>query len=124
MINIIIITLSFIGGLVAKLFGGGDGVSVESVSGPVGIFSFLKQTLSLGVAYVLRYAALISIAVGIFNALPFPALDGGRATLIFYEAVFGKKLINPRTEAWLHAAGFFLLIGLIVVITYFDIQKL
>lgn len=118
-------TLKFLGLLILGLFGiGGQTPGVESVSGPVGIFVFLRQTLALGAPYVLRYAALISLAVAIFNILPIPALDGGRAMFLIYEGIFKKRALSHRTEAWIHAAGFALLILLIIVITFFDIKKL
>lgn len=120
-----VMTLSFFGGLIAKLFGqGGSEVSIDSVSGPVGIFTFLQQTMSLGAPFVIRFAGLISLAVGIFNILPVPALDGGRAVFLWFEGIFGKRALSHQVESWLHAAGFAVLILLILVVTYFDIQKL
>ncbi len=125
MANVTLLTLSFLGSLFLKLFGlGPEGVSVEAVSGPVGIFVFLKQTLTLGAPFVLRYAALISLAVAIFNLLPFPALDGGRAIFLLYEGLTGKRALSQTVEGWIHTIGFGLLLLLIVVVTYFDIQKL
>ncbi len=118
-------TVAFIGGLFARLFGvGGHEVSVDSVSGPVGIFSFLQQTVTLGAPFVIRFAGLISLAVGVFNLLPFPALDGGRAAFILFEGLFGKRALSHQAEAWIHAVGFAALILMIVVITYFDLKKL
>jgi len=123
--SITFITLKFVGALILKLFGAGSqSVSVASVSGPVGIFVFLKQTITLGAPFVLRYAALISLAVAIFNLLPFPALDGGRAIFLLYEGITGKRAIPAKTEGWIHTAGFALLILLIIVVTYFDLKKL
>ncbi|MBI4032309.1 site-2 protease family protein [Candidatus Berkelbacteria bacterium] len=120
----VVATLTFIGSFVAKLFGGGQGVSVDAVSGPVGIFAMLQQILMLGVPAVIRFSALISLAVGIFNLLPFPALDGGRAAFLLVEGFFGKRAISHRSEALIHALGFVLLILLILVVTYYDIRKL
>ena len=120
-----VMTFSFFGSMIAKLFGQGGGqVSIDSVSGPVGIFTFLQQTVSLGAPFVVRFAGLISLAVGIFNILPLPALDGGRAVFLWFEGIFGKRALSHQVESWLHAAGFAVLILLILVVTYFDIQKL
>ncbi len=66
---------------------------------------------------------LISLNVGIINLLPLPALDGGRLVFLLIEAV-RRKPIKPEYEGWVHAAGFFLLIGLIAVFTYRDIVRL
>lgn len=123
--NIIVMILAFLGKLILKLFGfGGVQVSADQVSGPVGIFVFLKQTVSLGLLLTLRFAALLSVAVAIFNVLPFPALDGGRAVFITAEGLFGRRFISHKVEGWIHAAGFLILIILILVVTYFDILKL
>lgn len=125
-VNVTMVTLGFIGTLIAKLFGfaGQSDVSVAQVSGPVGIFSVLQQVQILGVPAILHFSAMISLAVGIFNLLPFPALDGGRAVLLFFEGIFKKRALSHDVEAWLHTGGFAILILLILVVTYFDIQKL
>lgn len=137
----IVMTLTFLGHLIVLLiknvvsfFAGLVGTRIatptdqaqvlDSVSGPVGIFSFLRQTVTLGPAFVVRLAGLLSLAVGIFNLLPIPALDGGRAFFIFFEGVFGKRAVSHQVESWIHAAGFVVLIALIIVITFFDIKKL
>lgn len=123
---VLITTLSFLGTLILQLFGlnPAQPVPADAVSGPVGIFSFLRQTITLGIPFIVRFAALISLAVGIFNALPFPALDGGRAVFILFEGIFGKRAISHEKEAWVHTAGFTLLILMILVVTYFDLQRL
>lgn len=137
----IVMTLTFMGSLVSfvvmkivAFFGGLVGTAVnqptnqsqllDSVSGPIGIFSFLRQTITLGPAFVVRLAALLSLAVGMFNILPIPALDGGRAFFLFFEGIFGKRVVSHQVESWIHAAGFFVLIALIIVITILDIKKL
>lgn len=120
----IVAHLTFIGALVSKLFGMGKDVSVDAVSGPVGIFAMLQQIMVLGVPAIVRFSAIISLAVGIFNLLPIPALDGGRALFLVVEGLFGKRAISHRTEALVHALGFILLITLILFVTYLDIQKL
>lgn len=121
-----VMTLTFIGSGIARLlgFGGSSEVSLDSVSGPVGIFTFLQQTVTLGAPFVIRFAGLISLAVGIFNILPLPALDGGRAVFLWFEGIFGKRALSHQVESWIHAAGFAVLILLILVVTYFDIKKL
>jgi regulator of sigma E protease len=67
--------------------------------------------------------ALISINLAIFNMLPIPALDGGRLMFLLIELV-RKKPIAPKYEGYVHAAGFVLLIGLMIVVTFSDIVKL
>ncbi|MBI2589937.1 site-2 protease family protein [Candidatus Berkelbacteria bacterium] len=124
MFNVTVAVLGFLGQLIVKIFGVSTSASIQAVSGPVGIFSQLKQIMILGAPAVVHYAALISLAVGIFNLLPIPALDGGRAIFLFFESIFGKRALSHATEAWVHAIGFFVLILIIIVVTYFDIQRL
>ena len=88
----------------------------QNVSGPVGIFVILKQGTTLGIEFILFIIAIISLTLAIMNALPIPALDGGRAfvTFIFYAL---KKPLLPKTEEWIHGGGFVALMLLFVLIT-------
>lgn len=139
--GVITMTFSFFGSLIGwvvlkivAFFSGLVGVSthqpssqvnlVDSVSGPVGIFVFLRQTMILGVPFMIHLAGMLSLAVGTFNILPIPALDGGRAFFLFFEGIFGKRAVSHQVESWIHAAGFIVLIALIIVITFLDIKKL
>ena len=65
----------------------------------------------------------ITINLGVFNLLPIPALDGGRLLFLLIEAV-RRKPINPKYEGYVHAAGFALLMLLVVVVTVNDITRL
>ena len=67
--------------------------------------------------------AFITINVGVFNLLPLPALDGGRLIFIIIEGVRGKP-VPAKYEGWVHAAGFILLILLMVLVTFNDIVNL
>ena len=76
---------------------------------------------------ILYLGAFIAINLAIMNMLPIPALDGGRIFLLLVtlviEAITRKKL-DPKYEAWIHAAGMVLLLGLMAVIMFNDIVKL
>lgn len=100
------------------------GVSVGSqVAGPVGIATLTGQVASLGFAYLLQFMALLSLNLALINILPFPALDGGRLLFLLIEKFKGKP-VRQSVEAWIHTIGFWLLIILIVVVTYKDIARL
>lgn len=120
-VNMIGVSAVFIGKIIAQLFGG-EKVSGE-VSGPVGIFGFLSQVVSMGWLYVWRFVAMISLAIGFFNILPIPALDGGRLVFIGIEAIARKKVVAQKVENGLIVAGFVLLIIMIIAVTYQDISK-
>jgi regulator of sigma E protease len=91
--------------------------------GPVGIASIVAQQAALGLRQLLRTVIAISIALGLFNLLPVPALDGGRAAFLLVEAVRGKPM-NARAEMIVHLVGLVLLLGLIAVVTVGDVGRL
>jgi len=119
-INIIWLTLKAFWSLITGLFSGGK-VAVD-VSGPVGIAMLTKQVASLGFVYILQFAALISINLGIINALPFPGLDGGRILFIFIEKIKGSP-VSQKVERTFHTIGFVLLITLMILVTFRDVLK-
>ena len=67
--------------------------------------------------------AFIAINIGVFNLIPFPALDGGRFILIIFEGITGKKM-PAKVESVINNAGLIFLLGLMAVVTVNDIFKL
>ena len=98
-------------------------VSMKNLSGPVGIYSVVGESVQSGFADVLYLIAYLCINVGFINILPFPAFDGGRAFFLIIEKLRGKKM-NSKTENLIHSVGFCLLMLLMVFITYNDIARL
>ena len=70
----------------------------------------------------MKWAAVLSINLGIVNLLPIPALDGGRLVFFAVEAVRGKP-IDRQKEGVVHFTGFALLMLLMLVVTWNDIQS-
>ena len=108
-------------------------VGLKDMSGPVGIVSMISQTGSSaastaeGVADVVYLGAFLAVNLAFMNLLPLPALDGGRVFLLVVTSVIEaitRRKINPKYEAYIHAAGMVLLLGLIAVITCKDIIAL
>jgi regulator of sigma E protease len=91
-----------------------------SLSGPVGILAFVKLTLNKGVLAVLNLVALISLGLALVNILPIPAADGGRLVFVLYEAVF-RKQVPLKLERNVNLAGIFILVLLLLLVTYKDI---
>ena len=106
---------------IKELFIGG--VSVKELSGPVGIYTAVDQTRNAGWYSLLSLIALLSINVGIMNLIPFPAFDGGRILFLFIEKIKGSP-VKAETENIIHNIGFFLLLALLVYITFNDILRL
>ncbi len=95
-----------------------------NVTGPVGIFFLTSAVASQGLKSLLPFVALLSVNLGIINLLPIPALDGGRALFISLERLLGRKIVRVQIEALIHNIGFFLLLLLILIVTYKDIVRL
>lgn len=97
--------------------------SGEGVVGPVGIISVVGEASRSGIADLLGIAAIISVNLGIFNLLPFPALDGGRIIFVLYEMIF-RKPFNKAWEQQMHYFGFLILLGLMIFMVFKDLKLL
>ncbi len=98
------------------------GADIEAeVAGPVGIAVLTGQVVKLGWIYILQFAALLSINLGIINLLPIPALDGGRILFLAIEKIKGRP-VKQKLEAAIHQVGFILLMGLIILVTFKDFK--
>lgn len=95
-------------------------ISVGALSGPVGIYTVVGESMSLGINYVIYLLAYLSINVGVINILPFPAFDGGRIFFLIVEKIKGSP-VNQKFENLCHTIGFILLMILILGITIKDI---
>ncbi len=95
----------------------------EGITGIVGIAVLTYSSVQEGFMTYLRLVALLSLSLAILNILPLPALDGGRLLFVLVEMVIRRPL-NQRFELAVNAAGFFLLIGLILIITFNDVIHL
>jgi regulator of sigma E protease len=92
------------------------------VTGPVGIAVLTKEMTKLGFIYILQFTALLSINLALINALPIPALDGGRLFFILLEKI-RRKPLSQKLEITMTNIVFVLLIGLMLLITYRDIMR-
>jgi regulator of sigma E protease len=108
--------------LIVGLFSSSVPAAAQNASGPLGIFFILKSISSLGYAYVFVFMANIAVALGAFNVLPLPALDGGRLAVIAIQKVTRRR-ISAELEAQIHGIGFMALIGLMCIITVYDLRK-
>lgn len=98
-------------------------VAVNQLSGPIGIVTVISQAAAISFKSLLNLLAMISINLGIFNLLPLPALDGGKMVFIIYEGITKRKP-NPKFEVAVTIAGFVLLFGLMLLVSYNDITRL
>ena len=107
--------------IIGGLFTGKLGVN--SLSGPVGMYSIVEQSFALGLAQIIYLTAYFSINLGFMNLLPFPAFDGGHVVFIIIEKLRGKP-IDKNIEGWCHAIGFLILMLLMIFITIKDIVNI
>lgn len=97
--------------------------SFSSVTGPVGMVGIVGEASKFGFAYLMSFAALISVNLAVINLLPFPALDGGRLFFLLIEKIKGSRM-NAKFANMANMIGFFVLITLMVVVTFHDVFKL
>lgn len=98
-------------------------LSLNALSGPVGIYQVIGDSISIGISQVIYIIAFLSINVGFINILPFPAFDGGRVLFLIIEKI-KRSPINTKLENGLNTVGFILLMLLMVYITLQDILRL
>ena len=90
------------------------------LSGPIGITKQIAKAADRGIVDFMGMIILLSVYLGLFNLLPLPALDGGRALFLGIESVTRRR-VNPRIEAAVHTAGFVLLLGVLVIVSIKDV---
>ena len=95
----------------------------EAISGPVGVIGEIKETAQYGFSSLMFLTMVLTMNIGLFNLLPFPALDGGRIFFLLIEMI-RRKPINPKYEGYVHLAGLALLFALMIFVTANDIAKI
>lgn len=125
---------NFVVGLVQKIsFSGqvreaGDAKLAEvgaNVGGPVAILGMIfPAAREDGLASLLLVSALVSLALAVMNALPIPALDGGRWFVTILYRVILKKSLTKEKEEKIHGTGMIVLLGLFLLVTVSDVFKL
>ena len=98
-------------------------IGLSALSGPVGIYEVVGETINYGINYFLYILAFLSINVGFINILPFPAFDGGHVLFLIIEKIKGSP-VNAKIENTCHLTGFILVFLLMIIVTISDIIKL
>lgn len=99
------------------------GIGLNNLSGPIGVYKVVEDSIQYGIGYYIELIALISINVAVFNALPIPAFDGGRALLLLIEVIIGKPLPS-KFERGILAASWVLILMLMLFTTWNDLSKI
>ncbi len=95
-------------------------ISINSLSGPVGIYQVVDQSLQYGLQQLIYITAFLSINVGFINILPFPAFDGGHVFFMIIEKI-KRSPVNAKFENACNMVGFVLLMLLMIYITIKDV---
>lgn len=96
----------------------------ESVAGPIGILgTIFPAASSAGPVSILFLTAIMSLTLTVMNVLPIPALDGGRwLTMALFKV--SKKSLTYEREEKIQTIGFYILMGLIILVTITDVAKI
>jgi len=95
----------------------------EGVAGPVGIYQLTGLVAAEGILPLIELVAVLSVNLAVFNILPIPALDGGRALFIYLEFLL-KRRIPAAVEQKVNSWGMAFLLGLMVLISLQDVWRL
>lgn len=106
-------------------------VSVNEMSGPVGIVSMIGDGYEESASYgyfaaflqMLYTTIFLSANLGVMNLLPLPALDGGRLLFMVIEVIRGKR-VDPDKEGLVHFIGMMLLFAFMIFVVFNDVRKL
>jgi regulator of sigma E protease len=91
------------------------------LTGPLGIAKEMAGAAKQGLLKFLEILILISVALGVFNLLPLPGLDGGRIAFVGVSAL-RRRDVSPAIETKIHMVGIMVLLLLLVVVTFNDIK--
>jgi regulator of sigma E protease len=112
-------------GLVDLFTGGAD---LNNLAGPIGMGQLVSETLEVSPlpAWVVltNLTILLSLNLAVLNLLPLPALDGGRLLFVLIEILRGGKRVSPEREGLVHLIGLVLLLVLMFVVAFGDIQRI
>ncbi len=96
---------------------------LDAISGPVGVAEVVGDAVGLGFINLIYLVSLLSANLGVFNLIPFPALDGGRFLFLIIEAI-RRKPMKKETESYINFIGLAILFGFMILIMGKDIIKL
>ncbi len=97
-----------------------NGIHQGDISGVVGAVAVMADVANESLLNLVYIAIVLSLSLGLFNLIPFPALDGGRLLFLLIEAIIGKPL-NRKVEGIINAVGLALLFGLMIIVTISDV---
>ncbi len=117
--RIVVAIFQFLGDLIVRLVT--PKPMTSEVAGPIGIAVMTGQVAKMGLAFILQFAAMLSVNLAVINLLPLPALDGGRIIFLLIEKLKGRP-VSEKFEGMVHTIGFIFLMSMMVLITIKDFK--
>ena len=96
---------------------------MDAVSGPIGVAEVVGEAAKTDGFTFMYIVTILTINLGVFNLIPFPALDGGRFLFLIIEGI-RKKPINKNVEAYINFAGIIILFAFMIFVSFKDVMKL
>ena len=90
--------------------------SVTALAGPTKMLEAAGKVASFGIEPLIRFLAIVSIAIGMTNLLPIPVLDGGHLVFYAIEAARGRPL-SQKTQEVAFRVGLAVVLMVVVVTT-------
>ncbi len=97
-------------------------VSPKMIGGPVFIAQQSGKQARAGGASLFVFMSLLSVNLAVVNILPIPVLDGGQMVFLIIEKVLGKP-ISMKARITAQQVGIFILLALVLFVTYNDILR-
>ena len=97
-------------------------LSLQILSGPLGIFAGSITAMQQGIIYYLNFLAMLSMGLGILNLFPIPGLDGSRLVALLVERARGRPL-PMAVESLIFRLGFIILVILMIQLSIGDILR-
>lgn len=105
-----------------------EGVDPDTLVGPVGMGQMTSELLTQSATpmwvTLAMITVVISVALGVLNLMPLPALDGGRLLFVLIEVLRGGRRISPEKEGLVHLAGMLVLLGVMFFVAFGDVSRL
>jgi regulator of sigma E protease len=109
--------MSYLGGVIVGR------ESADQLGGPIRIAQVSGQVASLGLPYLIKLAAVLSVSIGLLNLFPIPLLDGGHLLFYAIEAIRGRPLSDRAQEVGFRI-GLAIVLMLMTYATFNDILRL
>ena len=116
LINSTSLILNFIGNI-------SKGDRYKEIGGPILIAKTAGDTAERGLKPFIYFLAFLSVNLAVLNLLPIPALDGGHLFFLTLEAIMRRPL-SVRKREFFQQIGLVLILGLMILVTFNDINRL